>query len=75
VPPVIVTALIEHCGLEEDAITQDAILVQDLGLDSLDVVELAMELEHTLKIQIGDEVLESWITVRDVIKTVARGTR
>ena len=44
--------------------------LDELGLDSLDVVELAMNLEEEFSIDIDDDVLERINTVQDVIETV-----
>lgn len=56
--------LAEQTGCDFDEITPDADLVQDLGVDSLDAVELAMELEERFKVEINDEIAFQWTTVQ-----------
>lgn len=65
-PTTLQTLLAEQLGYDEDQITPDASLVDDLGADSLDIVEIVMTLEAEFKIEIGDEVAESWNHVRDI---------
>lgn len=48
-------------------VTEDASFVQDLGLDSLDVVEVIMELEHEFNIQIPDDEADKLKTVKQTI--------
>lgn len=70
IPVKVVDALIEVFGIDEDEITMDSTLVDDLGADSLDVVELAMTLEESYGRSIGDQQVETWEYVRDVVRTV-----
>lgn len=58
----------DHLGF--DAVTDDQNLVADLALDSLDRVDLTVTLDQEFDIHIGDEALEGWQTVGDVVKTV-----
>lgn len=53
-------------------ITPDKSLTADLGMDSLDTVELAMEMEKRYKIQIGDEEMESIHTVGELADAICR---
>lgn len=53
------------CG--EDIITMDAVLIDDLGADSLDLVELIMALEEEFDIEIPDADAEKVVTVGDVV--------
>lgn len=48
------------------AVTSDASLKDDLGFDSLEIVEITMELEKEFHISIRDEDAEKWQTVKDV---------
>ena len=57
------------CG--EDIITMDAVLIDDLGADSLDIVELIMALEEKYNTEIADEVAEKMVTVKDVVEYIA----
>ena len=53
----------EQLGVEEDEVTPEASFVEDLGADSLDTVELVMELEEEFGIEIPDEDAEKILTV------------
>ncbi len=62
----------EHLGVNIAKATDDADLVDDLGADSLDVVELtvAVEDEFRLEKSIPDEETDKWRTVGDMLRTV-----
>ena len=60
--------LAEQLDAEEDAITLDTSLVDDLGADSLDVVDLVMTLEDEFDMEIPDEDITEVRTVGDVVK-------
>lgn len=70
IPVPVVDALIEVLGADEEDITLDSKLVDDLEADSLDLVELGMELEQHLGIPIDDEAVESWVLVADVVHSL-----
>tara|TARA_B100001996_G_scaffold381834_1_gene372140 strand:+ start:1733 stop:1963 length:231 start_codon:yes stop_codon:yes gene_type:complete len=59
--------IIDKLGVEEDAINSDAHFVNDLGADSLDTVELIMELEEEFGIEIPDEDAENIMTVGSAV--------
>jgi acyl carrier protein len=63
-------AIVEKLGVEESKVTPQASFINDLGADSLDTVELIMELENKFNIQIPDEDQEKIQTVGDAIKYV-----
>ena len=63
-------AIVEKLGVEESKITDSASFINDLGADSLDTVELIMELENRFNIQIPDEDQEKIQTVGDAINYV-----
>ena len=58
----------EQLGCDTEDVKEDSKFVEDLGADSLDVVELVMALEEEFDIEIPDEDAESILTVKDVIK-------
>lgn len=58
-------------GIAQEKITSYAYLKKDLGLDSLDTVELTMELEKEFDITIGDEEVEGFKTVNDLISCIS----
>ena len=63
-------AIVEKLGVEESKITPNASFINDLGADSLDTVELIMELENRFNIQIPDEDQEKIQTVGDAVNYV-----
>jgi len=60
----------EALNLNEDEITLEANLKDDLGIDSLDAVELIMELEDEFDVKIEDEEAQAFVTIADIIKTL-----
>lgn len=77
-PPTLVThsELVElialEFGVDEQDVTDDALLVEDLGADSLDVIELTMHLEERLGIEIPEETAEALTTVGEIWKYLDR---
>ena len=59
--------IIDKLGVEEDKIVPEASFVDDLGADSLDTVELIMQLEEEFGIEIPDEEAEKMTTVNSVV--------
>ncbi len=59
--------IIDKLGVEEDKIAPEASFVDDLGADSLDTVELIMQLEEEFGIEIPDEDAEKMTTVKSVV--------
>ncbi len=66
----IVDIIAEKLGIEKDVIVPEAHVIDDLGADSLDVVELIMALEDTFDIEIPDEDAEKIRTVQDIFDYV-----
>ena len=62
--------IVEKFGVEESMVTNEASFTNDLGADSLDTVELIMEIEDELGISIPDDLAEKISTVGDAIKFV-----
>ena len=62
--------IIDKLGAEEDKITESASFMDDLGADSLDTVELIMELEEEFGLEIPDEEAEKLATVDDAVKYI-----
>jgi len=60
----------EQLGVNIDEIKEDSKFVEDLGADSLDVVELVMALEEKFDIEIPDESAEGIATVTDAVKFI-----
>ena len=59
--------IVEKLGVEENEVTMEASFTNDLGADSLDTVELIMELEKEFDVQIPDDQAEKIATVGDAI--------
>ena len=59
--------IVEQLGVAENAVTQEASFIDDLGADSLDIVELIMALEEEFDIEIPDADAEKVVTVGDVL--------
>ena len=64
----------EQLGVEEDEIQMSSTLVDDLGADSLYIVELIMAFEEEFNIEIPDEKAEKIKTVEDVVKYIDEQT-
>jgi len=62
--------IIDRLGVDEAAIVEPASFKEDLGADSLDVVELVMELEDEFDMEISDEDAEKITTVGDVVEYI-----
>lgn len=62
--------IVEQLGVAETAITPDASFIDDLGADSLDIVELIMELEEEFDLEIPDADAEKVVTVNDVVEYI-----
>lgn len=62
--------LVESANVDEAKITLDAKLKEDLGIDSLDAVELVLDLETVFDIKIEDDEIASLTTVNDICKLV-----
>ena len=67
--------VVEQLDVNEDEVTPAASFVDDLGADSLDVVELVMGLEEEFDIEIPDEDAEKIATVEDALKYVEEKTK
>ena len=59
--------IIEQLGVADTAVTSEASFIDDLGADSLDIVELIMALEEEFDIEIPDADAEKVVTVGDVV--------
>ncbi|MCX7971314.1 MAG: acyl carrier protein [Negativicutes bacterium] len=59
--------VVEQLTVDEDKVTMDASFIDDLGADSLDIVELIMAFEEEFDVEISDEVAEKIKTVKDAV--------
>ncbi|MBE6905472.1 acyl carrier protein [Marasmitruncus massiliensis] len=62
--------LVDQLDVEEEAVTMDASIQNDLGADSLDIVDLVMSLEEEFDCEIPDEEIENIKTVGDIVKYI-----
>ena len=62
--------IVEQLDVDESKVTMEASFRDDLEADSLDVVELVMELEDEFDLEIGDEEAEKITTVGDAVKYI-----
>ena len=59
--------VVEHLGVEHEKVTEEASFIDDLGADSLDIVELVMAFEEEFGVEIPDDAAEKITTVKDAI--------
>jgi len=62
--------IVEQLGTAESAVSMEASFIDDLGADSLDIVELIMALEEEFDIEIPDADAEKVVTVGDVVEYI-----
>ena len=66
--------IVEQLGVAAEDVTEEASFIEDLGADSLDIVELVMALEEEYDIEISDEDAEKIQTVGDAITYISEHT-
>ena len=66
----VIDIIVDKLGVERSEVTPEAVFVDDLGADSLDLVELIMAMEEEFGMEIADEEAEKLRTVQDVITFV-----
>ena len=59
--------VVEHLGVDESKVSDNASFIDDLGADSLDTVELVMAFEEEFNCEIPDDAAEKILTVKDAI--------
>ena len=62
--------IVEQLGVADTAVTMEASFIDDLGADSLDIVELIMALEEEFDIEIPDADAEKVVKVNDVVEYI-----
>ncbi len=62
--------IVNQLGVDEQNIKEEATFVDDLSADSLDIVELVMNIEEEFEIEIPDEDAEKIVTVGDVVNYI-----
>jgi len=66
--------VVEHLGVEEDKVSENASFIDDLGADSLDTVELVMAFEEEFGIEIPDDAAETIQTFGDAVKFITEAS-
>ena len=62
--------VVDQLGVEEDEVTMEASMQDDLGADSLDLVDLVMSVEEEFGVKVADEYLENIKTVGDIVNYI-----
>jgi acyl carrier protein len=71
----VIAIVVDKLGVEESQVTPEANFTSDLGADSLDTVELIMELEKEFNISIPDDQAEKIATVGDAIAYIENNAK
>ena len=66
----LIDIIAEQLSVDKDKVVPAASFVDDLGADSLDLVELIMAMEEAFDIEIADEVAEKIVTVQDAVNHI-----
>ena len=66
--------IVEQLGVEEDAVTPEANIQEDLGADSLDIVDLIQTIEDEYDLSSPDEAVEEIKTVNDIVNYIEKNT-
>lgn len=66
----IVNIIVDQLGCDADSITEDSVILDDLGADSLDVVEMLMAIEENFGVAVPDEEIPNLKTVKDIVSYV-----
>ncbi len=66
----VIEIIAEQLGMDQDEINADSTYVEDLGADSLDIVELIMALEEEFEVEVPDEDAEKLLTVGQTIEYI-----
>ena len=65
------TVIVEQLGIDESSVRMESSFLDDLGADSLDIVEFIMALEEEFGLEIPDEDVEKIVTVKDVVEYIS----
>lgn len=67
--------VVEQLGVDASEVTIDSTFIDDLGADSLDIVELIMAFEEEFGVEIPDEVAEKIKSVKDAVELIEKGKK
>ena len=62
--------IIDELGIDESKITMDARFREDLGADSLDAVEIIMQIEEEFGVEINENVIQDMKVIGDIVKYI-----
>ena len=62
--------VVDHLGVDDAKVTENASFIDDLGADSLDTVELVMAFEEEFSVEIPDDSAEKIVTVKDAVSFI-----
>ena len=65
------TVIVEQLGIDESSVRMESSFLDDLGADSLDIVEFIMALEEEFGLEIPDEDVEKIVNVKDVVEYIS----
>lgn len=65
----------KQLGIDKSKITREADIIKDIGADSLDIVEMLMEVEAAWGITIDDDVVKDFHTIGDVVDYIEKNAR
>ena len=68
----VVDLIVNQIGAKKESIALDSKIVEDLGADSLDVVEMTMGLEEEFGLEIPDDAVEGLVTVGDIVEYIEK---
>ena len=71
----VVKVIADQLNVDKKKVTSELSIIDDLGADSLDTVELVMDLERKFRIEISDEDAEKLRTVQDIIDYIGKQTK
>ena len=60
----------DQLDLDPENVTEESLIIEDLGADSLDIVDLVMTIEEEFNVEVPDEEIENIRTVGDVVKFI-----
>ena len=68
----VTSIIVDQLGVEKDKVKPDSAFVDDLGADSMDIVELVMAFEDNFSMQVPDQEAENIKTVQDAIDYISK---
>ncbi len=71
----VVEIIVEKLGVTAEEVTPEASIIEDLGADSLDIVELVMDMEEEFGLEIPDEEAENLVNVKDIVDYIDKNLK